>query len=133
MKLSTLLVINAIIALVYGLGFLLVPTTLLSSYGMTPGPTEALMAQFFGTTLILAGLVMWLMRNVADAAAQRAIVLAFLIADVIGFIIALSGMLSGVMNGVGWSAVIIYLLLAIGYATFQFKKPAPTTPGPAAP
>ena len=126
MKLSTLLVITAVVTLVYGVCFVLVPTTVLSIYGMTQGPGEALMSQYFGTSLIFAGLVAWLIRKVTDASAQRAVVLAFLITDVVGLIISLMGTLSGVMSSVGWTAVAIYFLLAVGYASFQFKKPAAT-------
>ena len=124
MKLSTLLVITAVVTLVYGVCFVLVPTTVLSIYGMAQGPGEALMSQYFGTSLIFAGLVAWLMRKVTDASARRAVVLAFLITDVVGLIISLMGTLSGVMSSVGWTAVAIYFLLAVGYALFQFKKPA---------
>jgi hypothetical protein len=124
MKLSTLLVITAVVALIFGILFVLVPTTMLSIYGLTQGPAEALVAQYFGTSLIFAGLVAWLMRKVTDASAQRAVVLGFLITDVLGVIISLIGTLSGTMNSVGWTVVIIYLLLAIGFASIQFKKPA---------
>jgi hypothetical protein len=43
---------------------------------------------------------------------------------VIGLIVSLMGTLSGVVNAVGWSAVLIYLVLAAGYAYFQFMKPS---------
>lgn len=124
MKLSTLLVITAVVALIFGILFVLVPTTVLSIYGVTQGPAEALMSQYFGTSLIFAGLVAWLMRKVTDASAQRAVVIGFLITDVLGLIISLKGTLSETMNSVGWTVVIIYLLLAIGFASIQFKKPA---------
>ena len=32
--------------------------------------------------------------------------------------------LKGVVNSLGWSTVAIYLLLAIGFAYFQFTKPS---------
>jgi len=70
------------------------------------------------------GLLCWLARNVSDSAAQRAMILAFLIADVIGLIVSLMGTLSGVFNAVGWSAVVIYLVLSLGFAYFQFMKPS---------
>lgn len=124
MKLSNLLVINAIIALVYGIAFVLVPATVLSIYGMTPNPGMSLAGQFFGVALIGIGLVTWFARNVADSAAQRAIILGLLISDAVGVIVAVLGTLSSVMNTVGWSAVGIYLLLALGYAYFQFMKPS---------
>jgi len=124
MNLKTLLVFNAIVALVYGVGFVLVPATVLTLYGATVSPSANLVGQLFGVTLIGIGLICWLARNVTDPGAQRAIVLAQLIATVIGVIVAVMGTISGVMNAVGWSAVVIYLLLALGYAYFQFAKPS---------
>ena len=123
MKLSNLLVVNAIVALVYGISFVLAPATVLSLYGMTQGPSEALAGQYFGVALIAIGLLTWFARNVADSEAQRAIILALLIADVIGVIVSVLGTVSGPMNAVGWSAVGIYVLLALGFGYFQFMKP----------
>ena len=124
MKLSYLLIFNAVVALIYGICFVLVPATVSSIYGMTPNPGISLTGQFFGVALIGIGLVTWLARNVVDSTAQRAIILGLLISDVVGVIVAVLGTLSGVMNAVGWSAVGIYLLLALGYAYFQFIKPS---------
>ena len=44
--------------------------------------------------------------------------------DAIGFVVALAAVLSGVMNFFGWAVVGLYLVLALGYGYFQFKKPA---------
>jgi len=123
MKLSSFLTINAIVALVYGISFVLAPATVLSLYGVTQGPGEKLMGQYFGVALIGIGLLSWFARNVADSEAQRAIILALLISDVIGVIVSVLGTVSGVMSAVGWSAVGIYVLLALGLAYFQFVKP----------
>ena len=124
MKLGNLLVVNAIVGLVYGISFVLVPATVLSLYGMTQGTSEALVGQYFGVELIAIGLLTWFARKVAAPEAQRAIILALLISDVVGLIVSVLGTVSGVMNAVGWSAVGIYLLLALGYAYFQFVKPS---------
>ena len=42
----------------------------------------------------------------------------------IGFIVALIGQLGAVVNNLGWSTVVIYLFLAVGFGYFHFKKPA---------
>ncbi|MBW2560300.1 MAG: hypothetical protein JRE40_05515 [Deltaproteobacteria bacterium] len=123
MKLSHLLIINAIVALVYGIGELLAPATMFSLYGITDSPGARLMAQFFGLTLISVGLLVWFARNVADSEARRAIILALLISDTIGVIVSVIGTVSGVMSAFGWSAVGVYLLLTLGFAYFQFMKP----------
>ncbi len=124
MKLRNLLIINTIIALVYGISFVLAPATVLSLYGMTQGTSEALAGQFFGVALIAIGLLTWFARDVADSEAQRAIILALLISNVIGVIVSVQGTVSGVMSAVGWSAVGIYLFLALGFEYFQFMKPS---------
>lgn len=124
MKLSNLLVINTIVALVYGIILVLTPATMLSLHGLTPGPGEKLMAQYFGLAMIAIGLLTGFARNVADSEAQRAIILAMLISHVIGVIVSVLGTVSGPMNVVGWSAVGIYVLLALGFAYFQFMKPS---------
>ncbi len=124
MKFSNLLLVNAVVSLVYGVGLVLLPATLLSMYGVTPGPAVNLASQLFGVELLHVGLICWFARNVSDGPAQRALIIASLIGQVIGVIIALMGTLSGVFNAVGWSAVAIYLLLGLGYANLQFMKPS---------
>jgi hypothetical protein len=124
MKFSNLLLVNAVVALVYGVGLVLLPATLLSMYGVTPGPAVNLASQLFGVELLHVGLICWFARNVSDGPAQRALIVASLIGQVFGLIVALMGTLSGVFNAVGWSAVAIYLLLGLGYAYLQFMKPS---------
>jgi hypothetical protein len=124
MKFSNLLIVNAVVALVYGIGLVILPATLLSIYGVTPGPAVNLASQLFGVELLHVGLICWFARNVSDGPAQRALIFASLIGQVFGLIIALMGTLSGVFNAVGWSAVAIYLLLGLGYAYLQFMKPS---------
>jgi hypothetical protein len=124
MKFSNVLVVNAIISLLYGIGLVLLPSTVLSMYGVTPGPAVNLASQLFGVELLHVGLICWLARKVSDSPAQRAIIIASLIGQVIGLIVSLMGTLSGVFNAVGWSAVAIYLVLALGYAYLQFMKPS---------
>jgi hypothetical protein len=123
MKLKTLFMINAVIAIVYGICFVLIPSQVLLVYGLTAGAGEVLMGQYFGVALIGIGLIAWLIKNVTEPNATGAVILALLISDVIGLIISVIGTISGVMNTFGWSAVIIYLFLTIGFAYFQFKKP----------
>jgi hypothetical protein len=126
MKLSNLLVLNAVVAVVFALGFLFVPGSVLTMYGATPGPQINLVGQFFAVELVHVGFLAWLIRNVADALARRAIVAAGLVANLVGLVISLIGVLTGVVNAFGWSAVVIYLVLGLGYAYFQFMSPRPS-------
>ena len=122
MKLSNLFVFNSVVALVYGIGSVVMPVYMLSLHGMTQGPTEALVGQFMGVSMIAIGLMTWLSRNITDSGSKKAIITGLLISDIIGFIVVLLGMLSNLMNALGWVAAGIYLVLTLGYAYFRFFK-----------
>ena len=124
MKLKTLMTINAIVAIVFGVTFVIVPAQVYSLYDITPDAQLKYVGQLFGAALIGFALLTWMARNATDSDARRAIVLALFIADGIGFVVALIGQLSNVVNALGWSTVAIYLLLALGFGYFQFFKPA---------
>jgi hypothetical protein len=125
MKFKTIFIIHAIVPLAYGICFELVPQLVLSTYGVTQGPGEILMGRYFGVALIGIGLVCWLARDVTDAKARRAIILALLISNIIGVIVSVQGTLSGVMSAVGWSAVGIYVLLGLGVAYLFMRSGSP--------
>jgi len=126
MKLSTLMVINAIVAFLFGLSFVFVAGTLLSFYGITLSPGGLVVARLFGAALLGYAVLTWFARKAEESEARRAIVLALFIGDAVGFIMALLGQLSGAVNALGWSTVAIYLLLALGFGYFQFVKPSAT-------
>jgi hypothetical protein len=125
MKFKTIFIIHAIVPLAYGICFELVPAIVLSIYGVTQGPDEILMGRYFGVALIAIGLVCWLSRDITDAKARRAIILALLVSNIIGAIVSVQGTLSGVMSAVGWSAVGIYVLLTLGVAYLLMRPGSP--------
>ena len=123
MKLRTFFTIAAVVALFYGVVLILVPGTTNAMYGLGTSASENLLARFFGITLLNVGLLTWLARDFSGFDA-RPLVLSGLVADAVGFVVALLATLGGVMGPLGWSAVVIYLLLGLGFAYFQFMAPA---------
>ena len=124
MKLNTLMVINAIVAAVFGIAFVLVPAQAIQLYGITVDAPLKYVGQLFGAALVGFAFLTWSARNATDSDARRAIVLALFVSDGVGFIVALIGQLAGVVNSLGWSTVAIYLVLALGFGYFQFARPA---------
>jgi len=123
MRLSTLLVIAAVIGAVFGIGFVVASGPLLSIYGITLDKAGTLVAQLFGGALISLAVIHWFARNVTDPEARQAVVFGNLAGDVVGFVVILLGQLAGIANAIGWSSVAIYLLLALGFAYVQFMQP----------
>lgn len=122
MGLKILLVITAIVAFVFGIAFIFMPSQVYSQYGIESNLNLNFMGQIFGAALLSLALISWLVRNTTDPVARRAVVVAFFIGETVGFIVSLIAQIRGAMNALGWSVVAIYLLLALGFAYFTFKK-----------
>jgi hypothetical protein len=113
MKLSTFLVVKAIVSLLFGIGFAVIPTVAGSIIGIKLNADGLIMARFFAAVLIGIGLICWFTRN-TDANSLKSIILSLCIADTVGFIVALCGQLARNMNSLGWIIVAIWFLLALG-------------------
>ena len=123
MKLHTVMAINAIAGIVFGLGFIFAPAQTLSLYGHAPTPILSYVAQLLGAALLSFGLLTWAARNSRDSDARRAILLALAVGYAIGFVLALIAQVRGVENFLGWSTVATYLLLAMAFAYFRIARP----------
>ena len=124
MKLHTVMVINAVAGIAFGLVFILAPGRSLLLYGHAPTAGLSYLAQLLGAALLSFGLLTWAARNSSDSDARRAILLALVVGYAIGFVLALIAQIRGVENVFGWSTVATYLLLALAFGYFRFVRPA---------
>lgn len=126
MRLRSLLLLAGVLALAFGLAFLVVPRPTLALYGLAANPEIVLVSRFFGAALIQLGMVLYLIRDVGDLRTQRGVVIGSFLGSVAGLVVALTGQFWGVVNGFGWSTVAIYGLLTLGYGSIMFGRPAAT-------
>jgi hypothetical protein len=124
MRLNTLLLVAGVLALVFGLSFLLVPGAMLPLYGIEAAAGTILMSRFFGVALVNLGLAVYLLREVRETTAQRGLVLAGVAGSAAGLVVALMGQFGGLVNAMGWSTVAIYALLLLGYASHLGGRPS---------
>jgi len=123
MKLKYWMAAKAIVEVIFGIGFVLLPVALGSLFGMTLDPGGALMAQLFGTAFIFGSIVLWLARNLTKSdVGARAIIIAVVVSNTIGFIVTFIASLSGVWNALGWLPVALYLVFGLAFAYFLFFK-----------
>lgn len=118
----TLFLINAILAVLFGLGFLLVPVPLLASYGVELNDAGLFITRLLGSEFIGYAIISWLLKDTPGSSELRAVILAMFVSDLIAFVLALIYQLQGVANALGWLTVAIYLLLAAGFGYFYFSK-----------
>jgi len=124
MKLKTVLVINAILLGFFGLTQTLTPTAVAAPFGVTLDPVAKHQVQSLGAYYLGLAVLSWMARNVTDANALRAILLAFFISYSIATIIGIIDLLSVPWNALGWSNIVLYLLLISGFGYYLFVKPS---------
>ena len=122
MNLRTVFMFNALVAGFFAIVTLLLTSTMLSWYGVISTPEIILMTRFFGSSLVALSLLTFYLRNEDMSDTIKSVVLALLISDIVGLIVALLAQLSGILNSLGWTTVIIYGLLSVGYLSVYMKK-----------
>ena len=123
MKIGTLLLVNALVATAFGLGFLIAPAQVLSPYGVSLTVPGLFMCRLFGGALLGFGVASWLLRDSTDAASLRAFAIALAVSDVVSGAIAAWSVLSGNVNALGWSTVVLYALLGGGFGYYAATQP----------
>ena len=123
MKLSVFLAIGSIIGLLYGLAFLLAPESVLAAYGMRWNPAAILGYRYFGVALLTIAVLAWLIRYSTDWTALRSLLVGYAVGNAPGVLVSVWGTLDGIMNGMGWSAVLIFLLLLCGDLYYLWLGP----------
>src|SRR3989337_2392842 len=122
MNLSLLFTVNAIVAAVFGFAFVIAPGQAASLYGVTADAQFRYLAQLFGAALVGFAVLTWVARTATASDARKAIVLALFVSNALGFGLALLGQMAGVVSTMGWSTVVIYLILALGFGYFRFMR-----------
>lgn len=122
MKFSNFLVLAAIIAAVFGLAFLLVPTQLVALYGVKLTPATEVLGRVAGSAILGFAIIFWLIRSESGAEALKAALLAGFVANGLNCLILLHATATGLVNAYGWGQVAINGLLALGFGYFTFGK-----------
>jgi hypothetical protein len=124
MNLKTMLLVNTVVAAVFGLALVLVPGTVIATYGVTVDAGILYMGQVYGAALVGIAVLCWFAKGAPVSEAGTAIFRALFVFNVVALVVSVVAQLNHVMNAVGWSAVAIYLLFTLGWAYFLWAKPA---------
>src|SRR5260370_24552623 len=118
MTCMTFLTINSILAILYGLAFVLIPANSFAIYGVAAEPHVILNLQFFGSALLTLAVVLWFAKDFRDWEAVRGVLIANVVGDVVGLLINLWGTFQGLINAMAWTSTIVYILLIAGSLYF---------------
>ena len=118
MTVKLFLTISAAISVLFGIAFLLIPETAGAVYGTPPEAHTILTGRYFGATLLTLGLIFWFAKDTSDRNHLRGVLISFAIGSIIGAIVSIVGTVAETLNAMGWSSVLIYLVLLGGCAYY---------------
>ena len=126
MSYKVLFVLSAIVAVIFGLGLLIVPDRVLPLFGTTEQYASTIFAaRFFGFSTFAFGLTLWFAKDASDEKVQRNLGIANLIISVVGLGMALYATMAGnaVIRTNSWVPIVLFLLSGLGYGFMLFLKP----------
>jgi hypothetical protein len=118
--LKTTFLIHFIIALLFGLGFLLIPATLGSMYGLQTQQLD--ISRLLGGALLGYGVSSWLCYRATEWKSVQVVVQMEIFWTILGTLIMLYALLFAGFPVLGWLNTIIFALFAIAFSWFYFRR-----------
>jgi type VI protein secretion system component VasK len=107
------LTLLAVLALIFGLAFVVAPANFGDLIGLESSASMVTVARMMGAAMLAWGLILWSARHFQEEA-QAAILQATGVADAAGAASAFVACLTDAMNAYGWVIAVILLLAAMG-------------------
>jgi hypothetical protein len=123
MNVSIFLAIKAVISILTGLSFLLIPAYALSFYDVSLPAEGLFFARLFSAMALGIGGICWFARTM-PIESRQAVILSLFVADTIGLIVTLMAQSQGLVNSLGWVNVAIWVFLVGGLGYFRFVSKA---------
>lgn len=95
--------------------------TLTTALVITLIPMGYVIYQFWKATLTGLGMLTWFMQNTKEPELQKVLALSLFITYGISCFSAIRGQFAG-SNNIGWSIVILYVILTLSFGYFRFMK-----------
>jgi hypothetical protein len=125
MKLNTLIGIMALLSLIWGAGFMLVPMLFWSLYGLALDVGGVYMSRQLGVVFLMLGLILWLARKEKSPLTLQAMTIGLFSGNALGFVVALIGQFSARISMLGWVGIVTYFLLAFGFGYYLVRPAQP--------
>lgn len=119
---KTLFTITLIVELLFGVGFVVMPATLVNTFGVTLSDFGVVLARLFGSALLGFVVLLWYGRSTEERDTHRAVVATMFTYFAISTIFAFLAQIAELMNVMGWVTVGLHLILAIAFGWFLLRR-----------
>ena len=119
----------AVVNVLYGLGFLVIPETVASAYGTSNvNATAVAIARYWGATLLPLGYLSWIAATTPGSALKLHLTRATEFIAILGFIVTILAMSAGVISTAGGILnLALTAVFAIGFGYYAWAKTAAAT------
>ena len=108
------LTIAGVVAILYALGFLLLPVQVSLFFSGFAEPRAVLDLRFCGAAALALGLIVWFARDFRDWHAVRSVLIASVVGLAANVTINAWGTVQGWLNANAWGTTVVLLLLLLG-------------------
>jgi len=108
------LTISAIVTILFALGFLLIPETMIVLFGSLVEPHVVMTLRFWGGTALGMGIIFWFARDLRDWDAVRGVLIGHAVALVVISPVVIWATLQGFLNRLAWGVVVLNLVWLFG-------------------
>jgi len=118
---NILFLVALIVEAIFGIGFVLTPGALLGPMGVTLNEIATTFARLFGSAIISFPILLWFARKSDKAEFRKGVVKSLFVYYLVSTILLLITELRGQMNTMGWSVVILHVVLTVWFGYFLVK------------
>ena len=118
---NILFLVALIVEAIFGIGFVLAPGALLGPMGVTLNEIATTFARLFGSAIISFPILLWFARKSDKAEFKKGVVKSLFVYYLVSTILLLITELRGQMNAMGWSVVILHVVLTVWFGYFLVK------------
>ena len=129
MKAKYFLIVDAIILLLFAMGYLLTPQWILSQFDITVNDGGVMMDQLFGATVLGIAVLNWLSREAHYFEELRPVALANFVGHGLVFVVLLLQKMNGLGNGYCWFVIAFALIFTLAFGYFSFVHTGMEKPG----
>lgn len=116
MNFKNLCIVNGIVCLLFGLQLLIIPASLGGFYlleGESLTEISLFIGRLYGAVLMGLGIGFVISTKAQASYARRGILTIITVGNILGTIVHIYGILQGIENNMGWSTVVLLIVLAV--------------------
>ena len=118
---NTLFLVAMIVEAIFAIGFILAPGAVLAPMSVTLNDIATTFARMFGSAILSFPILLWFARRSAHAAFRKGVVTSLFPYYAFSGIVLLIAQLGGQMNAMGWSVIVLHVVLTVWFGYFLVK------------